>query len=48
MMKNLTAQIFSGGQLVSSQVVSVDLMTSVNKIPYAQVVIGEGGEEISP
>lgn len=44
MMKNLTAQIFSGGQLVSSQVVSVDLMTSVNKIPYAQVVIGEGGE----
>ena len=44
MIKNLTAQIFSAGQLVSSHVVSLDLMNSVNKIPYAQVVIGEGGE----
>ena len=45
MMKSLEAQIYSAGQLVSSNVVSLDLMRSVNKIPYAQVVIGEGGRE---
>ena len=43
-MKSLKAQILSAGELVSSNVISFDLITSVNKIPYAQVVIGEGGE----
>src|SRR5690554_2004808 len=43
MMSNLKAQIFSEGQLVSSKVVSLDIINSVNRIPYAQVVIGEGG-----
>src|SRR5690606_22551402 len=43
-MKSLKAEIYSAGQLVSSNVVSLDLIKNVNKIPYAQVVIGEGGE----
>lgn len=45
MMKSLKAQIFSGEKLVSSNVISLDLMQSVNKIPYARVVIGEGGKK---
>lgn len=44
-MKSLKAEIYSAGQLISSNVVSLDLIKSVNKIPYAQVVIGEGGKE---
>ena len=45
MMKSLKAQIFSGEKLVSSNVISLDLMQSVNRIPYARVVIGEGGKK---
>lgn len=42
-MTNLQSQIFSGGTAVSSNILSLDIMTAVNKIPYAEVVIGEGG-----
>ena len=42
-MNNLQSKIFSAGTAVSSNVLSFDIITSVNRIPYAQVVIGEGG-----
>jgi Rhs element Vgr protein len=42
-MNNIKSQIFSNGKAVSSNILSLDIIKSVNKIPYAQVVIGEGG-----
>jgi Rhs element Vgr protein len=42
-MNSITATIFSDGKAVSTDILSLDIITAVNKIPYAQVVIGEGG-----
>jgi Rhs element Vgr protein len=41
-MKSLKSNIFSGGKLVSSNIISVDIIKQVNKIPYAQIMISEG------
>lgn len=41
MIKKLQSQIYSGGTAISPNILSLDIITAVNKIPYAQVVIGE-------
>lgn len=49
MLNNLQSMIFSAGKAVTPNVLSLDIIQSVNKIPYAQVVIGEGtGKSKSP
>lgn len=42
-MNNIKSKLFSSGNLISSSIISLDIVKSVNKIPYAQVVISEGG-----
>jgi uncharacterized protein involved in type VI secretion and phage assembly len=42
-MDSITATIYSNGTAVSTNILSLEIMTAVNRIPYAQVVIGEGG-----
>ncbi|HBF38578.1 MAG TPA: hypothetical protein DDW50_14825 [Firmicutes bacterium] len=42
-MNSLQSTIYSDGTAVSSNVLSMDIITAINKIPYAQVVISQGG-----
>jgi Rhs element Vgr protein len=42
MINKLQSQIYSEGTAVSSNIISLDIMTAVNRIPYARVVIGQG------
>ncbi len=42
-MNSIKSEVYSKGKLVSSNIASLDIIKSVNKIPYAQVVICEGG-----
>ncbi len=44
-MNSIKSEIFSNGKPVSSSIISIDIMSSVNKIPYAQIVVTEGGEK---
>jgi Rhs element Vgr protein len=44
-MDSIKSEIFSNGKPVSSSIVSMDIMNSVNKIPYARIVVAEGGEK---
>lgn len=43
-MKSIRSEIYSKGKIVSSNIASLDIVKIVNKIPYAEVVIIEGGE----
>ncbi|MGA1870247.1 MAG: type VI secretion system tip protein VgrG [bacterium] len=43
-MNSLKSEIYSKGQRVTSNIVSIDIMKCINKVPYAQVVLCEGGE----
>jgi Rhs element Vgr protein len=49
MLNNLQSMIFSAGKAVTPNVLSLDIIQNVNRIPYAQVVIGEGTDQkLSP
>ncbi len=41
-MQSLEANIFSQGELISSNIMSMDIIKIANKIPYAQVVVSNG------
>lgn len=48
-MNNLQSMIYSAGKGVTPNILSLDIIQTVNKIPYAQVVIGEGTDRnLSP
>lgn len=42
-MNNLQSKIFSQGKEIPTNIISLDIIKMVNKIPYAQVVLCEGG-----
>jgi Rhs element Vgr protein len=44
-MNSIKATIYCNQTAVSTNILSLDIMTAVNRIPYAQVVIGEGGKD---
>ena len=44
-MNSLKSQIYSNGNLLSSNILSIDITNSVNKIPFAQVILREGSKD---
>ncbi len=46
-MNSIKTQIFSNGSVVPSDVVSVEISKSINKIPYARVVLNSVGADYS-